>query len=58
MRAPMVSRAVRITAFGQDILVESIADQLVTLTVPRRDKDRERVRALRSLQGRAQASVT
>jgi hypothetical protein len=46
----LASRAVRMTAFGQEVLVESIADQLVTLTVPRRDKDRERVRALRALQ--------
>jgi hypothetical protein len=46
----LASRAVRMAAFGQEVLVESIADQLVTLTVPRRDKDRERVRALRGLQ--------
>ncbi|CAN5617648.1 hypothetical protein BH23CHL7_BH23CHL7_08080 [soil metagenome] len=48
--ADLASRAARISAFGQEVLVASIADQLVTLTVPRRDKDRERVRALRALQ--------
>lgn len=46
----LAARAVRLSAFGHEVLVESIADQLVTLTVPRREKDRQRVRALRALQ--------
>jgi hypothetical protein len=54
--ADLATRAARISAFGQEVLVESIADQLVTLTVPRRDKDRERVRALRALQARFEAA--
>jgi len=46
----LAPRAVVVEAFGHDIQVESIADQLATLTVPRRSKDRDRVRALRALQ--------
>ena len=43
-------RAVQINAFGRDVWVESIEDLLATLTVPRRQKDVERVRVLRALQ--------
>jgi hypothetical protein len=44
------SRASSVEAPDQRIWVESIADQLATLTIPRREKDRNRVRALRILQ--------
>jgi hypothetical protein len=43
-------RAVRVHAFDRDVWVESIEDLLATLTVPRRQKDVERVRELRVLQ--------
>ena len=46
----LAPRAVQIEAFGARLLVESIADLLATLTVPRREKDRDRVAALRALQ--------
>jgi hypothetical protein len=42
-------RAGLITASGHDVWVEHIDDQLATLTVPRRPKDRDRVAALRRL---------
>jgi hypothetical protein len=35
---------------GRTVAVESIGDQLATLTVPRREKDRQRVTALRAIQ--------
>jgi hypothetical protein len=43
----LVQRAARVWAFGQEVLVASIADQLAALTVARRDKDRARVEARR-----------
>jgi hypothetical protein len=46
----LVRRADLVHAFDQDILAASIADQLATLTVARRAKDRPRVRALRERQ--------
>jgi len=49
----LVRRASQVRRYGQEIWVEAIADQLATLTVPRRDKDRDRVRALRGLQKEA-----
>lgn len=42
--------AVAVSVNGREIFVESIADQLSTLTVPRREKDGPRVKALRALQ--------
>jgi len=48
----LAPRASRIEAYGQVILVASIADQLATLTVARRERDRSRVDALRRLQRR------
>jgi hypothetical protein len=42
--------AVAVTVNGHRVWVESIADQLSTLTVPRREKDGSRVKALRALQ--------
>jgi hypothetical protein len=38
------------TRYGTLDVVPAIADQLATLTVPRRSKDVERVRALRALE--------
>jgi hypothetical protein len=46
----LVRRAARVEAFGQVVLAASIADQLATLTVARREKDRPRVEALRERQ--------
>lgn len=46
----LASRAEQLRAFDQDVLVASIADQLATLTVARRAKDRQRVQALRERQ--------
>ena len=43
-------RAVQVRAFDREIWVESIEDILATLTVPRRQKDVDRVRELRALQ--------
>jgi hypothetical protein len=43
-------RAVPVEVKGRTVWVESIADQLATLTVPRRDKDRDRVARLREIQ--------
>jgi len=43
----LIERAARVRAFGQEVFVASIADQLATLTVARRGKDRARVEALR-----------
>jgi hypothetical protein len=43
-------RAIEVDVNGRRVRVESIADQLATLTVPRRQKDIERVRGLRTLQ--------
>jgi hypothetical protein len=42
--------AVAVTVNSHRVWVESIADQLSTLTVPRREKDGPRVKALRALQ--------
>jgi hypothetical protein len=44
------SRADPIEIGGRQVWVESIADQLTTLTVARRQKDAARVRALRAMQ--------
>lgn len=46
----LAGRADRVRAYAQDILAASVADQLAALTVPRRAKDRPRVRALRQHQ--------
>jgi hypothetical protein len=43
-------RATQIERGGVRVWVESVPDQLATLTVPRRSKDAARVRALRALQ--------
>jgi len=48
--AELKPRAVRLDAFGHEVWVESIADLLATLTVPRREKDVDRVGQLRALQ--------
>jgi hypothetical protein len=46
----LVRRAEQVEAFGQVVLAASIVDQLATLTVPRHEKDRSRVAALRERQ--------
>jgi uncharacterized damage-inducible protein DinB len=46
----LVGRAARVTAFGHEVLAASIADQLATLTIPRRERDRARVEGLRERQ--------
>jgi hypothetical protein len=43
-------RAIGLTLNGLEVWVESVADQLMTLTIPRREKDGPRVKALRALQ--------
>jgi hypothetical protein len=51
----LVRRANRVGAFGHVVLAASIADQLSTLTVARREKDRPRVEALRERQRAAES---
>jgi hypothetical protein len=48
----LVERAVALSVNGQKVWVEAISDLLATLTVPRREKDRDRVRQLRAIQRR------
>jgi hypothetical protein len=43
-------RALPVDVEGRTVWVESVADQLATLTVPRRGKDRDRVQRLREIQ--------
>lgn len=43
-------RAIAVEVDGRTVAVESIGDQLATLTVPRREKDRQRVTVLRVIQ--------
>jgi hypothetical protein len=50
------ARAVHVDVDGEDVAVESVPDLLATLTVPRREKDRDRVRQLRDLQRRHAAA--
>ena len=51
----LVHQSVLVVVDGQHVRVESIADLLTTLTVPRREKDRSRVELLRAIQ---RAAVT
>lgn len=51
-------RAVELDVHGERVWVESIADLLATITVPRREKDADRVRHLRELQRQAMVSST
>ena len=51
-------RAVELDAFGERVWVESIADLLATITIPRREKDSDRVGRLRELQRQAMVSST
>jgi hypothetical protein len=51
-------RAVELAAFGERVWVESIEDLLATITIPRREKDADRVRRLRELQREAMVSST
>jgi hypothetical protein len=49
----LMDRAVSLEIDGISVWVESVADLLVTLTVPRRAKDRDRVEQLRAMQRRS-----
>jgi hypothetical protein len=46
----LMLRAVEIKVDSESVLVEAIHDLLSTITVPRREKDRDRVRQLRAIQ--------
>jgi hypothetical protein len=46
----LIGRAVMLSVNGQKVWVEAIHDLLATLTVPRREKDRDRVQQLRAIQ--------
>ena len=46
----LIVRAVSVDVNGQTVWVEAIQDLLATLTVPRREKDRDRVEQLRAMQ--------
>ena len=48
----LMPRAVEIEVDSRSVLVEAIQDLLATLTVPRREKDRDRVQQLREIQRR------
>ena len=47
--------AVKVQAGATSVLVEAVSDLLATLTVPRREKDNDRVRQLRRIQCRQRA---
>ena len=51
----LMERAVSLRIDGISVWVESVADLLATLTVPRRAKDRDRVEQLRAIQRARQA---
>jgi hypothetical protein len=46
----LIGRAVMLSVEGRQVWVEAIHDLLATLTVPRREKDRDRVQQLRAIQ--------
>ena len=48
----LAARAASVRRNGHSVLVEAVSDLLATLTVPRRDKDADRVRELRGIQCR------
>jgi hypothetical protein len=48
----LMPRAIRMEAYGHAVWVEAVEDLLATITVPRRDKDRDRVQQLRAIQRR------
>jgi hypothetical protein len=48
----LAPRAVNVQRDGKSILVEAVSDLLATLTLPRREKDVDRVRQLRRIQRR------
>jgi hypothetical protein len=51
----LIPHAVVLDANGQQVWVESVEDLLATLTVPRRQKDRDRVTQLRAIQRSSRA---
>jgi len=51
----LAPRAVKVQAGASSVLVEAMSDLLATLTVPRREKDADRVRQLRRIQCRQKA---
>lgn len=52
----LAPRAVTVQNGGHSVLVEAVSDVLATLTVPRREKDANRVRELRRIQRRRERS--
>jgi hypothetical protein len=50
----LIPRAVSLRMEGQTVWVEAIHDLLARLTVPRREKDRNRVQQLRAIQLRGE----
>lgn len=52
----LVSRAATVRRGKHPVLVEAVSDLLATLTVPRREKDADRVRELRCIQRRQERS--
>ena len=53
----LATRAVKMQTGRNSILVEAVSDLLATLTVPRREKDADRVRELRRIQCRQESAA-
>jgi hypothetical protein len=53
----LAPRATSVRRSGHRVLVEAVSDLLATLTVPRREKDADRVRELRRIQRRQASSA-
>ena len=53
----LAHRAVNVQTGRNSILVEAVSDLLATLTVPRREKDADRVRQLRRIQCRQESAA-
>ena len=53
----LTHRAVNVQTGRNSILVEAVSDLLATLTVPRREKDADRVRQLRRIQCRQESAA-
>ena len=53
----LAPRAVKVKAGASSVLVEAVSDLLATLTVPRREKDDDRVHQLRRIQCRQESAA-
>jgi hypothetical protein len=53
----LAPRAVKMQTGRNSILVEAVSDLLATLTLPRREKDTDRVRQLRRIQCRQESAA-